>query len=141
MPPAKALFTPANDAARNLWYWPDVAAMTASAFPPGAVMRHCPSWSMPTPSPSRPAACRRGGVTRLDLPNRHLEYAITWYGLALTLIGVYFAFAASRLRRVVSEPSVAVQSVTFPQAAAASTALVRVHLGLRLSLVSPSLAS
>ena len=31
----------------------------------------------------------QGGVTRLDLPNRHLEYALTWYGLALTLIGVY----------------------------------------------------
>ena len=40
----------------------------------------------------------RGGVTRLDLPNRHLEYALTWYGLALTLIGVFVAFARGRLR-------------------------------------------
>ena len=39
-----------------------------------------------------------GGTTRIDLPNRHLEYALTWYGLALTLIGVYAAFVVSRLR-------------------------------------------
>ena len=54
------------------------------------------------PSRSRPGGLPRGGVTRLDLPNRHLEYALTWYGLALTLIGVYGAFAgrsACRLRR------------------------------------------
>jgi surfeit locus 1 family protein len=40
----------------------------------------------------------RGGVTRLVLPNRHLEYALTWYGLALTLIGVFTVFARGRLR-------------------------------------------
>src|SRR5215510_13927150 len=27
------LFTPHNEQARNLWYWPDLAAMTGSAFP------------------------------------------------------------------------------------------------------------
>jgi surfeit locus 1 family protein len=30
-----------------------------------------------------------------DIPNNHLGYALTWFGLALGLIGVYFA---SRLR-------------------------------------------
>ncbi len=45
-----------------------------------------------------PGARPRGGTTRIDLPNRHLEYALTWYGLALTLIGVYAAFVVSRLR-------------------------------------------
>ena len=37
-------------------------------------------------------------MTRLELPNRHLEYALTWYGLGATLAGVYLAFAVSRLR-------------------------------------------
>ena len=50
------------------------------------------------PSPRRREACPKGGVTRISLPNRHLEYAVTWYGIALTLIGVYLAFAISRLR-------------------------------------------
>jgi surfeit locus 1 family protein len=38
-------------------------------------------------------------LNAVNLSNRHLEYALTWYGLALTLAGVYFAFAASRLRQ------------------------------------------
>jgi surfeit locus 1 family protein len=48
--------------------------------------------------PEPPGGLPKGGVTRLQLPNRHLEYAVTWYGLALTLIGVYLAFAISRWR-------------------------------------------
>lgn len=34
----------------------------------------------------------------IAIPNRHLEYALTWWGLAATLIGVYFAFAWGRLK-------------------------------------------
>lgn len=33
-----------------------------------------------------------GGRTRLDLPNNHLSCAVTWYGLALTLLGVWIAY-------------------------------------------------
>ena len=31
-------------------------------------------------------------------PSRHLGYALTWFGFALTLIGVYIAFHVSRKR-------------------------------------------
>lgn len=41
-----------------------------------------------------------GGETRLTFPNRHLEYALTWFGLAFTLVGVFLAFARQRLRHV-----------------------------------------
>ena len=105
-PMLKGLFTPANDPSRNLWYWPDIPAMTAAAFedalqkapgrPPAAM-----AWPVVIEADARPEApggLPRGGVTRLALPNRHLEYALTWYGLALTLIGVYLAFAVNRLR-------------------------------------------
>jgi len=34
----------------------------------------------------------------IAIPNRHFEYALTWWGLALTLIGVYGSFAWARLR-------------------------------------------
>ena len=90
-------FTPANDAARNLWYWPDAAAMTASAFAAQPV-EAAPVLDRRRCRAGPPGGLPRGGVTRLDLPNRHLEYALTWYGLALTLIGVYAAFAGGRLR-------------------------------------------
>ena len=39
---------------------------------------------------------------KYSLSNRHLEYALTWWGLALTLVGVYAAFVVSRLQQ--SEP-------------------------------------
>jgi surfeit locus 1 family protein len=96
VPHGRTAFTPDNDVARNLWYWPDVAAMHGSAFG-GATPPVLPFW-VDADAAADPAGLPRGGVTRLDLPNRHLEYALTWYGLALTLIGVYTAFAATRLR-------------------------------------------
>ncbi len=47
---------------------------------------------------ANPDAYPRGGTTRLTLPNRHLEYALTWYGLAATLAVVTGFFLASRRR-------------------------------------------
>ena len=41
-----------------------------------------------------------GAKTELNLRNAHLSYAMTWYGIALALVGVYGAFhyQAGRLR-------------------------------------------
>lgn len=95
--PRSATFTPANDVARNVWYWADIPALTASAFPDRKVQ---PLWVLvdvdagDTPAGGLP----RGGTTRLQIPNRHLEYALTWFGLAATLVGVFLAFAWGRLR-------------------------------------------
>lgn len=96
--PRKGLFTPANDVVNNLWYWPDVAAMTASAFRAPPVADPLPLVIDADARPEPLGGLPRGGVTRLALPNNHLHYALTWYGIALTLIGVYLAFAISRLR-------------------------------------------
>ncbi|MEZ5924479.1 MAG: SURF1 family protein [Hyphomicrobiaceae bacterium] len=35
---------------------------------------------------THPDAYPQGGTTRLEIPNRHLEYALTWYGLAALLV-------------------------------------------------------
>jgi len=37
-----------------------------------------------------------GGTTLINFPNNHLQYAITWFGLALTLLGVGGYFLYSR---------------------------------------------
>ena len=37
----------------------------------------------------RPRARPRPAPT--DIPNNHFEYALTWFGLALALLGVYIA--------------------------------------------------
>jgi surfeit locus 1 family protein len=98
-PAAKpAFFAPANDASHNIWYWPDLMGMSASAFPAGSPVETLPFAIEADASPTPPGGLPQGGVTRLTLPNRHLEYAVTWFGLALTLIGVYFAFAVNRLK-------------------------------------------
>lgn len=40
-----------------------------------------------------------GGTTRMSFPNNHLQYALTWYGLALALIGVGGVFLFSSHKR------------------------------------------
>lgn len=103
LPPEKTLFTPQNDVAGNLWYWADVPALTASAFPPGTAATALPFTIETDAQPMPPGGLPKGGVTRIAMSNRHLEYAVTWYGIALTLIGVYLAFAINRLRALSSE--------------------------------------
>lgn len=97
-------FTPANDPAKNLWFWRDPTGLVAS-LPARGPAQACAPGARPYPfivdaeaEPANPGGWPRGGTTRLELPNRHLEYAVTWFGLAATLIGVYAAFAAGRLR-------------------------------------------
>ncbi len=41
----------------------------------------------------------RGGVTIVSLPNNHLQYAITWYGLAAALAGVVAVWSWRAWRR------------------------------------------
>src|SRR5258706_1346868 len=48
--------------------------------------------------PVPPGGLPKPLISKIEIQNRHLEYALTWWGLALTLIGVYIAFAAGRLR-------------------------------------------
>ena len=95
-PGERGWFTPDNDPARNLWFWRDLAGMALSAL--GADASRVAPFFLDAEA-GRSSTWPQGGATRLTLPNRHLEYALTWYGLALALIGVYSAFAIGRLRR------------------------------------------
>ena len=98
-PMPRGWFVPASEPERNMFYWPDYPSMLASAREAGeGGLTPVPFFVDADAEPANPGGFPRGGVTRLVLPNRHLEYALTWYGLALTLIGVFAAFARSRLR-------------------------------------------
>ena len=106
-------FQAVNDPRANAWYWRDVAAMWRCR-PGTEASQDCRRLSMPPelkhlpaalpfvldaePTPANPGGWPRGGATNLSIPNRHLEYAVTWYGLAATLLGVFAAFARGRLR-------------------------------------------
>jgi surfeit locus 1 family protein len=73
---SKGPFTPANDVEANVWYYADLDAI-ATYF----------SVSDPVPifvelDDDTTGKWPRGGVTRFDIANNHLQYAITWFALA-----------------------------------------------------------
>lgn len=88
-------YNPNDNPARNEWYWPDREAIARSALPQ-AVDRVLPFLI----EADRAAAATppNGGVTLLDLPNRHLEYVVTWLGLAVTLLVIYAIWLWRALR-------------------------------------------
>ena len=96
-PEVKATFTPDNAPERNIWYWRDLDAMARLMQLDRTVV--APFFlDAEKGTPAGPLG-PQGGVTRLDIPNTHLQYAVTWFGLAATLVGVYTAFAWGRLQR------------------------------------------
>lgn len=93
-PENRGLFTPTDDAAANVWYLRDHKAMSdakewASAAP----------FYIDQEAPMPAGAVPRPGRLDVQLRDNHLGYAITWFGLALGLIGVYAAWLVGRLRR------------------------------------------
>ena len=88
---------PDNDPAKNIFYWKDLDAMAASAgLPAGADV--LPFFIDANEAP-HPGGWPAGGVTIIDLPNNHLQYAVTWYGLAAALAGVMLVGWLKRVRR------------------------------------------
>jgi surfeit locus 1 family protein len=80
-----SFMVPENDEAGNIFYWKDLDRMAASAgLPAESVL----PFFLDADAAPVPGGLPRGGVTVIDLPNSHLQYAITWYGLALALLGV-----------------------------------------------------
>jgi surfeit locus 1 family protein len=89
------LFTPAARPERNLYYRRNIAAIAAAKGLEGPV---APFTIDLTSAHTPPSGLPQAGETRLAFTNNHLGYAITWYGLALALIGVFASFAWARLR-------------------------------------------
>jgi surfeit locus 1 family protein len=88
-----SMMLPDNELQKNIFYWKDRDAMAASAgLQAGAGL--VPFFIDANAAPN-PGGLPVGGVTVIDLPNSHLQYAITWYGLAAALAGVLIF----RLRR------------------------------------------
>ncbi len=91
---APSFVTPHNDPASNLWYWRDIPAMAGAL----GVAAPAPSFLMleqPAPPPGGPQIAPLPS----DIPNNHLQYAITWFGLAVALAGVYLASLWPKRRR------------------------------------------
>lgn len=102
----KGVFSNTTSLAKNEWYELDIDVMrkmaaaalvagSASGTPDAALASVAPFYIE--------AETATGGsdgpqpqLAALNLTNRHLEYALTWYGLAVTLLAVYLVYAWPR---------------------------------------------
>lgn len=103
-PQAKSWFTPENDVAGNRWYSRDLPEIAATL--PESLHPIAPFFIDAEAMPENPGGWPRGGTTKVHLSNPHLQYVVTWFGLALTLIGVFTVFARQRLREMSSESEI-----------------------------------
>lgn len=93
--PRAGMMQPVNDPNKDIWYLADIMEMaayfkldTAKVYPVRLFADH---WAGEGKLP-------KGGQFRMVIPNKHREYAFTWFGIAGALIAVYIAFGLQRGR-------------------------------------------
>jgi surfeit locus 1 family protein len=91
---------PSNDCGRNYWFWIDPAAMARCSG-----LSNVLPYALEAGPAANPGGLPRGGVTRTDPRNDHLQYAITWFALAAALAVIYVL--AQRRTRHSEEPPAA----------------------------------
>jgi surfeit locus 1 family protein len=89
------MFLPDDRPAENMFYARDIGNISAAKGVAGPVA----PFTIDLISAEAPAGgLPQAGETRLVFANNHLQYALTWYGLAAALLGVFAAFLVQRLR-------------------------------------------
>lgn len=96
-PEAGNLFTPANNTAGNVWFTRDAREIARAAGLDPA--RTFPMTLDAAAASTPPGGLPQAGESLVTFTNNHLQYVITWYGLALTLVGVWIAFVRARWQR------------------------------------------
>jgi surfeit locus 1 family protein len=90
-------FVPDDDPAKGHWFTRDpariAAALGLARVAPFTIDRTAASGGGLPGSP-----WPRGGLTVVSFPNRHLEYAFTWFGLAATLLVVFASWAVRSVK-------------------------------------------
>jgi surfeit locus 1 family protein len=92
-PERPGVFTPDADPAKNLWFARDPAGM-AAAKGVGPVA----PFYVEQEAPAVPGGLPEAEKLQPSFPNNHLGYAMTWYGLALVLVGSFGAWLVGRWR-------------------------------------------
>jgi len=83
-------FAPDNVPDKNVWFHVDVPLMRKMAG--GAPDPVLDTFFLEADAKANPGGVPIGGQTRLDIANDHLQYALTWFGIALAMAGVYLAY-------------------------------------------------
>ena len=92
LPPAgkPGWFIPDNRPEQGEWFWIDLPAMArADHLAADGLTNIAPFYLAADPMPG-PAGWPRGGARLPELPNHHLQYAITWFSLAAAAAIIYF---------------------------------------------------
>ena len=86
-------FVPDNNLDRREFYWKSHSQM-ADLMSKSDTGSFIPFFVDADEAPN-PGGWPKGGTTIISFPNNHLQYALTWFGLALALLGVgsYFLYA------------------------------------------------
>lgn len=101
----KTWFAAPNDPKSNRWYQRDTWVMRfGEKGPPSPselksmlLQGYAPFSIDAEAEPANPGGWPKGGTTEIKLPNSHLQYVVTWYGLALTLVVIFAVFARQKL--------------------------------------------
>ena len=95
-PHQSAWFAPGDDPDRNEWFSRDPRAFAqASGLPLEGV---APYIVDARADPAPPGGIPQGGETPITFPNNHLQYALTWFGLAAALVAVLVAYIVRQRR-------------------------------------------
>jgi len=90
-PEAATWFTPTGERSRNVWFVRDPLAIAAAK-----------GWTDVAPffveleAPVPPGGLPQPGPLKVRLRNEHLQYAITWYGLALVVVVMFALWLRAR---------------------------------------------
>ncbi len=94
---ARGAYSNPNDIAKNI-YWVraplEMGVAEPVPSPPGPSPRY---YYVDKSGPVPPGNLPYPMAGKIDIPNRHLEYALTWYGLAATLLVIAGILARQRL--------------------------------------------
>lgn len=93
-PERRGQFTPADNPQRNLWFVRDPVAI-AQAKGWGTVA----PFYIEQEAPPAPGGLPRAGKLQVNLANNHLQYALTWFGLAAALSVVFILWAIKQRRQ------------------------------------------
>jgi surfeit locus 1 family protein len=93
-PDARSWFQPDDDVPHNIFFTRDPSKMAvAKGWGPVA------PFYVEQEAPAAPGGLPQVGRLAPNLPNNHLQYAITWYGLAAVLAGVFGFWIFDRAKR------------------------------------------
>jgi surfeit locus 1 family protein len=96
----KGAFLQKNEPATGRWFSRDVAAMAQAAGIDNAAPYFVDADAASAPGRGDGSDAPVGGLTVVSFPDNHLQYALTWYALALlTLVGGWVVWRDERNRR------------------------------------------